>query len=421
MSRALFGAMGEGLRHLARHPLRSALAALTCAVAIAVTVNVVSLSYGMDEDIRRDLARFGRLTIDVGRAPLLRPGAPRAAFGDAEAARAAEVVAGLGATVVPLRTERTTAAGAGAPAPVVLCAVGADYPRTLSIDLAAGRWFTEAERGWTACVLDESTARALFPGTAAAGVPGRRVRLSAAGDREVPVVGVLADPMTYRALFEAFDEGRGARTLVGSVLSFRNVYVPQDALGTRDLSLVHVVLPDEARLDEARRRLEAVWPAVGLDADPSRVAPVNVFVRRAWIDAFGGTTQAGAMLGNLVWVLVCLVACVMISTLNLLTIRERYDEVAVRRCEGARRAHVVAQVAAEGVATSVVGGLLGLPLGFLGAEVLGRIVELPFRFDLRFAGVAVAVSVALGLLSSVVPARRAAGLHPAAVLSRRLS
>ena len=63
---SLLAAFVEGVRHLRRHPLRAALAALTCAVAIAVTVNVVSLSYGMDEDIRRDLARFGYLYLHDG-------------------------------------------------------------------------------------------------------------------------------------------------------------------------------------------------------------------------------------------------------------------------------------------------------------------------------------------------------------------
>jgi hypothetical protein len=169
---------------------------------------------------------------------------------------------------------------------------------------------------------------------------------------DVPVVGVLEDPMTYRALFEAFDEGRGARTLISALLSFRNVYVPEDAIASTELTTVSVVLPDEARLATAYDRLVRVWPAGGVDADPATLAPINVFARKAWMDAFGGSTQTGAFLGNLVWILVCLVACVMISTLNLVAIRERYDELAIRRCEGARRRDVVAQVAAEGLVTS---------------------------------------------------------------------
>ena len=92
----------EGFRHVAAHPLRSALTALTSAVAIAVTVNVISLNYGLDEDVRRDVARFGRLTIDVGRFPVLGagvvPGCVAAAAPAWSAAAAALVSVRLQAT-----------------------------------------------------------------------------------------------------------------------------------------------------------------------------------------------------------------------------------------------------------------------------------------------------------------------------------
>lgn len=422
MSSALASVV-EGVRHLARHPLRAALSALTCAVAIAVTVNVVSLSYGMDEDIRRDIARFGRLTIDVGRSPVLRAGAERVPFGTAEVERVRAAVEGLGAVVVPTATARVTARGDVEVPRVVLASVGEGFPRTLAVAVKAGRFFTAAEAAAPVCVLDESAGRALFPGVAPAQVVGRTVTLSAPPGFEVTVVGVLEDPMTYRALFESFDEGRSSRTLISALLSFRNVYVPLEAGGrgvSDDLTTVSVVLADEARVDLAMERLSRLYPRADMDADPASVAPVNVFARRTWIDAFGGSTQTGAMLGNLVWIIVCLVACVMVSTLNLVAIRERYDEIAVRRCEGARRRDIVVQVAAEGVVTAVVGGLLGLPLGVVGADVLAGLVAFPFRFDVRFAGLAVGVAALLGLLSSALPARRAAALDPAAVLSRRL-
>src|SRR5262245_49355725 len=125
----------EGLRHVASHPLRSALTAITCAVAIAVTVNVISLNYGLDEDIRHDIQRFGRLTIDVGRSPLIRPGAPRASFTDTDLAKIRTLVEGLPAVVVPLRTESVTARGEADVGRVVLAAVSEQYPKTLSIDM----------------------------------------------------------------------------------------------------------------------------------------------------------------------------------------------------------------------------------------------------------------------------------------------
>jgi putative ABC transport system permease protein len=72
------------------------------------------------------------------------------------------------------------------------------------------------------------------------------------------------------------------------------------------------------------------------------------------------------------------------------------------------------------VILAVVGGLAGLPLGYAGAAALRRIVDFPFRFEAPYAGAATLVAVVLGLLASVLPARRAARLEPAAVLTRRL-
>ncbi len=435
MSSALTASLREGLLYVVRRPLRSAITAITSAVAIAVTVNVISLNYGLDEDVRADITRYGRMTIDVGRSPLIRPGAPRAPFGQAELARIREALSGLDAAVVPLRQEMVSATGTATVARVPLVAVTPDYAATLRVRLLAGRWLAASDHGLDACVLDQSAAASLFP--ASAGAPdagtfgaaafdatqvlGRRVTLSGGSSRFTTVVGVLEDPMTYRRLFEAFDEGRSTRTLVGALLSFRNVYVPADAMPTDDLTLVSVVMRDEAGLDVAAERLRRLWPAASLDAIASAAAPITVFVRRDWMDALGGTTQGAAFLGNIVWILIVLVACVMISTLNLISIRERYDEIAIRRCEGARKSGIAAQVTAEGVLVSLVGGLLGLPLGHLGAILLRRIVDFPFRFDARYAGVAMVVSALLGLVASVVPARRAAALDPARVLTRRVT
>ena len=69
---------------------------------------------------------------------------------------------------------------------------------------------------------------------------------------------------------------------------------------------------------------------------------------------------------------------------------------------------------------SLLGGLVGLPIGYVGAEVLREIVQFPFRFELRYAAVATGVAILLGLISSVIPARHAATLQPARVLGRRL-
>ncbi len=163
--------------------------------------------------------------------------------------------------MVPLRIARVRATGAAEVASLSLVAAGIDYPKTLSIPMVAGRWFRAGETGLSSCVVDAAAAKALFPGVDAAAVVGRTVK-AAPADSALSIVGVLEDPMTYRGLFEAFDEGRGGRTLTGALLSFRNVYVPEDALGRgATLSMVERAARRRARVGGGEAAPRAVAAA----------------------------------------------------------------------------------------------------------------------------------------------------------------
>ena len=417
----LLAVAAEGLRSARRHPLRSVLTAATSAIAIAVTVNVISLVYGLGEDVMRDASRFGRHTVDVVRFPVLLAGLEREPLGEAEHAQILVALDGLDALVVPRRQVAGLVRIDGDEHAVGLVAAPPAYLATIDVALAAGRWLTADDGPGQACVLDAAVAALFFPGVEPPAVLGRTVAATAVGEPlpPCPVVGVLRDPLTHRALFEAFDEGRGARALTSSLLSFRNVYLPDGALGTDgDYTGITVTVADDAQVDDAARRLHTIWPA---DVEEGLVPrrSVGVLVRRHWMEMLGSTSQTGAFLSNIVWMIIVGVAVVMLSTLNLITIRERYDELAIRRVEGARTRDVALQVTVEGVLLALLGGLAGLPVGYVGAALLRDIVGFPFRFELRYAVVATGVSILLGLLASVLPARHAARLQPVAVLTRR--
>ena len=406
-----------GTAQVVRHPLRTALTALTSAVAIAVTVNVISLVHGMDEDLRRDTARFGRRTVDIIRFPVIMPGLKPAALGEAERLDVERRLGDLDVLVLPRRLARAAVRGEVEIDGMALAAVPPGYASTLDVGMAAGTWFGDEDE--RACVLDASAGRSLFPSLDPAGLLGRAIEItgsSAPGTWRV--VGVLEDPMSHRAIFESFDEGRDARTLTSSLLSFRNVYVPLDAIGSAAYSGLSVVAPTEAVVDDVAERLREVWPP----ADDNALLPaqsVGVFVRKHWMDILGESSQTGAFLSNIVWMIIVGVAVVMLTTLSLLTIRERYDELAIRRVEGARKEDVAWQITVEGTLTALLGGLAGLPLGYVGAALLRRLVDFPFRFEPRYALVATGVAVLIGLVASVLPARHAASLQPARVLGRR--
>ena len=93
----------------------------------------------------------------------------------------------------------------------------------------------------------------------------------------------------------------------------------------------------------------------------------------------------------------------------------RQGEIGIRRAVGALPADILKQITAEGVAVSVIGGVVGVALGVPAAWLLARWQSLSVGVSLAVI-VGPLLLVTLAAMAGVLPARIAAALDPAAAL-----
>jgi putative ABC transport system permease protein len=102
---------------------------------------------------------------------------------------------------------------------------------------------------------------------------------------------------------------------------------------------------------------------------------------------------------------------IVIMNTMLVSVTERTREIGIRKAIGARRRDVTWQFLIEAVTLSVVGGLLGIVLGFLLAALVARFSPLPYAIQPWSIVAGIVVTAAVGIFFGLYPARRAAGLE----------
>jgi len=96
----------------------------------------------------------------------------------------------------------------------------------------------------------------------------------------------------------------------------------------------------------------------------------------------------------------------------LVSVTERTREIGIRMAIGARRNDILLQFMTEAVLLTMLGGLIGILLGTIGATVVSRILEWPTLISVQSVTVAFFFSGAVGIFFGFYPARKAAGLNP---------
>jgi putative ABC transport system permease protein len=403
----ILAAIIEALESLAANKLRSGLTILGIVIGVAAVIAMVSLGRGAENTITGSIQGIGTnlLFIFRGGTEDVRNPQPLT-LGDA-AAIADPFQAPSVTGVAPILQGSGKVSFAGESTTTTLVGVTPDYAPVRNYEVSEGEFINEEHMLGQASValLGTKVADKLFGRSE--GLVGETIRIEGQPFR---VIGIL--------------KSKG-----GSAFSNEDdqVFVPLTTAQTRlirrstrdrvDLIVAQAISADEvpqateeiAQILRTRHRT-----AVGAD-DFTILSQQDFLATAATI-----TSVLTIFLGG-VAAISLLVGGIGIMNIMLVSVTERTREIGLRKALGARKSDILIQFLTESSLLSLVGGLIGISLGWTLSVIVGRIAAANNAPISPAIGVDVILlatlfSTAVGLFFGLYPANRAANLEPVEAL-----
>jgi putative ABC transport system permease protein len=265
---------------------------------------------------------------------------------------------------------------------------------------AAGRLLNHADerQAATVCVIGQTLAEALYPGQEPI---GRELRIRQLACR---VIGVM-EPKGASAFGMDQDD----------VVFTPHATFSRRIVGTDRVQVFMASAKSPDLIDDAKRQIRDILrrrrhiPA-GEDEnfairDPRELQALLQSVTGMLTSVLAGVAAVSLVVGG-----------IGIMNIMLVSVTERTREIGVRLAIGARTIDILNQFLIEATTLSALGGLLGIAVGLLGAMGVARAIHVPFVIPGLATPLAFGVSVLVGIVFGVVPARKAARLNPLAAL-----
>lgn len=105
-----------------------------------------------------------------------------------------------------------------------------------------------------------------------------------------------------------------------------------------------------------------------------------------------------------------------IINILLVSVTERIREIGIRKALGAQKKSIVIQFLMESIIMTGFAGIIGIILGVVAGNVISYLIKIPPSVDITTVIASFTISVILGLIFGVYPAKKAADLDPIVAL-----
>jgi putative ABC transport system permease protein len=380
---------------LTSNKVRSSLTVLGIVVGIASVIIMVALGQGTQASIMSSVSSMGAnlLIVSPGSGTLgAQSGSTKTlTLDDATAIASLPDIAAM----APQVSSSGVVVGLNGSERVSVTGTNVSFPSIRSIETAYGAWFSDSQNAEAAkvAVIGPTTSDTLF-GSGSNPVD-QRIRING---ESFTIIGVTK-PKGSSGFGNADDV----------------VYIPISTMqrylsGGGAVSMVYVEATSQAAMPTAKAAindllLQRHGIAAGSKPDFSVTSQQDLATTVSTITNLM-TLLLGAIAG-----ISLLVGGIGIMNMMLTTVTERIQEIGLRKALGAKRIDVTSQFLAESVALTVMGGLIGLSLGWGVSTAVASLTTFQTQVSWSSAALAVSVSTGIGIVFGWYPARRAAKLN----------
>ncbi len=380
------------------HRLRSLLTGLGIAVGIAAVVLLTAIGEGVQRFVVSEFTQFGTNLLAIapgktetfGMSGALISNVRPLSLDDAEALKRTPQVR----AVMPFIQGNAAVESGGLTRRTAVFGTGAHVPEVWQIKPVLGRFLPDDE---------PRRARAFA-------VLGSKLRSELFGDQSPLGARIRIGGETYRVI--------GTMESKGQMLGFDlddSVYIPvaraMAMFNRESLMEIDVLYDEEADADVIATRVKERLLARHGNED------FTITTQDQMLEVLGSVLEVLTLAVGALGAISLLVGGIGILTIMTISVNERTAEVGLLRALGAGKPQIISLFLGEAVILAATGGAAGLLLGIGGSWAIGAAIPgLPTHVAWSYAGLALAIAAAIGLLAGVAPAFRAAGLDPVEAL-----
>ena len=280
----------------------------------------------------------------------------------------------------------------------LICGTTEDYVKTSDVVPAEGRFFSDLEvySGRRVAVIGTDIAEGLFPRESAI---GKEIKIN---NLPIKVIGVM----------EKQGSGfLGSFSLDGEIVLPLTVF--ERLFGTGRNLRIDIKVSDPDKVQEAKEDVTAIFRTIR-KVPPGAENDFAVNQQEVFTEVYDQTVGIIAIAGIVITALSLFVGAIGIMNIMFVSVTERTKEIGIRKAIGAKRWSILIQFLSEAAIICLIGGIIGLMISFPLSLIINQF--LPTTMPLDIVGLSLLISAAVGIISGILPAYKAAKMDPVEAL-----